>query len=116
MADKQRLYLLVLIGGAILAWLAFRQYENTDQPRYQYRNFDVIGNMDFSYLAEGGMGEQFCHPDQHSGPVTYLPCRFPVASGGNVAAIINHGFDSLFNAKPQQADWMYSPPSEVQGL
>jgi hypothetical protein len=103
-------------GLGILAWLMLRQVSNSDQPRYEMEDLNVIGGHDYTSVSAGGNGAHFCEPEWHTGPVTYLPCRFPRSSGVNGSLLITQGFGGMMNARPQQADWMYTPPSEVESL
>lgn len=51
----------------------------------------------------------YCCPGQSVAPTRQ---RYPVVSGGNLTAVMNHGMSRLCEGSPDN-DWRVQPPSEV---
>lgn len=109
---------LIAIGLGLIGYLFWRQYENTDQQRYEYSDLNVIGMHDYGATDPGaGTGDHFLEPGYHCDPsgVVMLNTRFPRASGANGSLLITQGFGGLLCSKPQIADWQTFPPPN-QGI
>jgi hypothetical protein len=48
----------------------------------------------------------------HLGPVVISPHRYPAGCGGEISAVINHGFATLRLPHAKDIDWLTRPPSE----
>lgn len=48
----------------------------------------------------------------HLGPVVVSPHRYPAGCGGEISAVINHGYATLRLPHEKDIDWLTRPPSE----
>jgi hypothetical protein len=104
---------LVAIGLGLLGYLYFRQgMWSHGQPGWE-PDGTVIGEIDYTDLQNGGQGDHFVTPEQHIGPVVYLPCRYPRHSGENLTCLIHQGFSSLTAPHFLDQSWAWQPPSEA---
>lgn len=61
-----------------------------------------------------GHRQNVCLPHQHFDGYVYTAHRFPRTVGGEITALIHHGYTSAgIPAKGDLAEWMIRPPSEV---
>jgi hypothetical protein len=99
---------LLGVGILLAAYLTLRNGVFSTGAKQWQPEGTVMGMTDYRDL-----GECVCEPEHHTGPVVYLPCRYPVRSGENITTLIDKGFDPLFQSKPADQAWMVQPPSEV---
>ena len=106
---------LILVIG--LGYLFLRN-QSQEQPEFQTDWSDQqIVNSDWDWhKLTGGNGDRFVEPEHHIGPTVTLPVRFPARSGHEISCIIHKGWSQNTLNKPQDADWMYFPPSEAIDL
>ena len=71
-----------------------------------------VGGM-YSDVHPDGFGEHFLPPDQFGGPAVVLPVRYPVRAGHNISTLITHGMAPLYRPRPNDADMIMNPPTEV---
>lgn len=122
--DKDRLAILGIgvIGAGILLYMAQQSAGGglRNVPEFETEaQFDGI-NQDVGMRVNPGTpldlspGIHFfvpgyCVPGQELQPTRQ---RYPVVSGGNLTAVINHGMSQLIEGSPDN-DWRVQPPSEV---
>lgn len=106
--------LLIVAGGGY--WLAGKSKANADliappkQPMPDDHLFDPAAGL---IVALDGHS-RLCLPDQHHAGYTYTPHRYPRTVGGELTNLIHHGFSSMRVPNVDDAQWIISPPSEVQ--
>lgn len=121
--DSQRLTILGIggIGVLILLWCAQRAGGGlASVPQFQTEaQFDGL-DTDVGQRVNAGTPLDlsseihffvpgYCCPGQSVAPSKH---RYPVVSGGNITAVINHGMSRLCEGSPDN-DWRVQPPSEV---
>jgi hypothetical protein len=55
----------------------------------------------------------FCQPEQHHAGYVYTPHRYPRITGGEITAVIHHGFTPMRVPNVRDVQWLIAPPSEV---
>lgn len=97
--------------------------ENTDVPRFETSpTFEVDAMLAFPTwfpgMPTGGVQDNLRHKwrlhPKYDDP-GYPPTRhrYPIRVGGNITAVIHHGWDCLMKSAPHDRDWFESPPSDV---
>lgn len=122
--DKDRLAILGIgvVGLGILLYIAKESSGSglADVPKYQTEEqFDGLssdsgGRVNAGTPLDLSTGIHFfvpgyCCPGQILAPTRQ---RYPVVSGGNLTAVMNHGMSRLSEGSPDN-DWRVMPPSEV---
>jgi hypothetical protein len=116
---------LLGIGGAGVLILLYIAKQSTgsglaDVPKFESEEqFDGIsadagGRVNAGTPLDLNAGIHFfvpgyCCPGQQVAPTRQ---RYPLVSGGNMTAVMNHGMDRLSQGSPDN-DWRVQPPSEV---
>jgi len=115
MTNTQRLMLAaVIVGLGALGYAAFTVAPNADYPQPQQqpaRDDDMAAFL--SHTLDGHPGH-LCELRDHHAGYTYTPHRYPRTTGGEITAVIHHGFSPMRvpRGTPDE-QWIISPPSEV---
>lgn len=109
--DGAVLFGLVAVFGL---FYLFGRNLSKEQPRFQTDwNDQEVANSHYDWhRLQGGTGDHFLEPEYHLGQTVTLPVRFPARSGHEISCIIHKGWSQVNKTKPQDADWMWAPPSE----
>lgn len=79
---------------------------------------DVKTYPDVEIVAGGGFNHPVVAPSEYSvpansqGKVVNLPHRYPTISGGNITALVHHGWSPLRMSKGMDQKWITCPPAE----
>ena len=115
MGAVKRAHWVTLAVLAVAAYLLYTQVESTPdgfgKPQKQ-----AAGDADVDPWTNGPDGyHHMCRPHQHHRGYIYTPHRYPRTTGGEITVAIHKGFSSMrVPAATPDADWIVSPPSEVQ--
>jgi hypothetical protein len=111
---KQAHWIGLSAAAAVLAYLlyALRQAHPTggfNQPQAQ-----PVPDSDLNRLVSPHSDHPlFCQPEDHHAGYVYTPHRYPRFCGGDVSAVIHHGFSPMRIPNIQDMQWLIAPPSEV---
>ena len=99
-----------IIGGALLGlWLFGRMAMPTggfNQPDKQPSPDDDLTRLTDANVAH-------CHPEQFHAGYVYTPHRYPRTAGGEITALIHHGYSTMRIPSSSDTQWLIAPPSEV---
>lgn len=100
---------VAIVAAAVLGLWLFGKMRPTggfSQPAAQPHPDD-----DVARLTDGNVPH--CHPQQHHAGYVYTPHRYPRTAGGEITALIHHGYSSMRVPMEQDVQWLIAPPSEV---
>ena len=120
MKDKERWILLAAVLGA-LAYIGYSvsgmvtANADLNAPPKQGLPEDALFQANLGLAVAPDGHSVFCQPGEHHAGYTYTPHRYPRSVGGNITNTIHHGFSSMrVPGNACDAQWIISPPSEVQ--
>lgn len=97
----------VVLAAVVGGWWLWQQTPRlAPAPPYQPQPDDDIWR-----LTHGNVPH--CHPEQHHAGYVYTPHRFPRVVGGEITALIHHGYSSMRVPSRDDVQWMIAPPSEA---
>jgi len=103
----------VLVLGAA-AWATFASSPGGDlaAPAMQPAPLDDIAR--FTTYSNDGHPGHVCEPQDHHAGYVYTRHRYPRGVGGELSAVIHHGFSPMRvpSGTPDE-QWIAAPPSEV---
>jgi hypothetical protein len=109
----KREHWLVLAGAVVLAgclvWSMQHPTGGFNQPPKQARPDDDLAGLTDPHPDH----PLFCQPEDHHAGYVYTPHRFPRTTGGEITAIIHHGFSPMRVPRSEDVQWLIAPPSEV---
>jgi len=104
---------ILVLGGA--AWAAMAGGQGAGdlaQPKRQPAPMDDIAS--FTTYSRDGHPGHLCEPADHHAGYVYTKHRYPRATGGEITAVIHHGFSPMrVPSGTPDAQWIVAPPSEV---
>ena len=106
------LVLLAVAYGGYLAVGQSRRNADLTAPQRQPAPEDDLFAGNAGLWSPDGHGV-LCHPSQHHAGYTYTRHRYPRVHGGEITALIHHGFSPMRVPHVDDVQWIISPPSEV---
>ena len=104
---------IVVLGGAAWATMSSGQGAgDLAKPKAQPAPADDIAR--FTTYSKDGHPGHLCEPSQHHAGYVYTRHRYPRAVGGEISAVIHHGFSTMRvpSGTPDE-QWIVAPPSEA---
>jgi hypothetical protein len=97
-------------AAALMGYFAYLQLNVEDQT---YPDVEIAVGGGFNHPILPNVNTEYSTPENSLCQVVTLPHRYPQVSGGNITALIHHGWSPLRMSKGMDSRWITRPPAEV---